>query len=58
MGPLSGRSVAAFTLFAAFSLSGSFADGAEEAAELSNIQYGNDLAASAGLAAPIDRLFG
>ena len=50
MSPLPCRSAAAFTLFAAFSLSGSFADGAEEAAELSNIQYGNDLAASTGLA--------
>ena len=58
MSPLPCRSAGAFTLFAAFSLSGSFADGAEEAVELSNIQYGNDLAASAGLAAPIDRLFG
>jgi hypothetical protein len=50
MTPLPCRSAAAFTLFSAFFLTGSFADGAEEGAGPSNVQYGNDLAAFAGFA--------
>ena len=50
MSPLPCRSAGALALFAALLLSGSFADGAEEAAGVSNVQYGNDLAASSGLA--------
>jgi hypothetical protein len=50
MSPLPRRSAAALTLVSALSLSGSFAGGAEEVAEPSNVQYVNGLATSANLA--------